>query len=97
MTMTDQRNQARWAYEERARQAQAVARAADVNSEVFKPAQVGMPLIMTRIPLGVQYMAPEVQPPPTPVVSRPPTKSQLCAQDCGCGLTICRRYGDVRH
>jgi hypothetical protein len=47
--------------------------------------------------LGVQYL-PTVQ--PTPAVQEAPhtlTKRQLCAANCGCGLTVCRMYGNTRN
>lgn len=31
-----------------------------------------------------------------PPIQRPMTKRELCARDCGCNLTVCRRYGYVR-
>src|ERR1700688_4624608 len=96
MTMLDQRNQARWAYEERARQAQEKARAAYVTDDPIKPIPAGISLNMPRVPLGIQYMQPDVQPTPAPIVSRPLTKRELCARDCGCSLTICYKYGNVR-
>jgi len=31
-----------------------------------------------------------------PPVQRPMSKRELCARDCGCSLTICYKYGNVR-
>jgi hypothetical protein len=108
MTIQDTRNSVRSDAEARALKASIERMAREVEAEVNVSSRhssigsvgslVGDVQYAGRPRLGVQYLKPEVQPTPAvPETPHPLTKQQLCRTNCGCNLTVCRMYGNIRN
>jgi hypothetical protein len=109
MTIQDKRTSVREDAERRQLAANLLRMEKEVNGEVNVPSRhssrgsvgalVGDPQAQYagQPRLGAQYLKPEVQPTPVQEAPRPLTKGELCQRNCGCSLTVCRMYGNIRN